>query len=98
MPEKSDHEAAIALTYDGENAPTVSATGQDELAREMIRIAEENGVPLYEDPDLAALLSRLDLGESIPETLYRVIAEVLAYSFYLQGFTPDDFQDADRER
>lgn len=98
MPENSDHEAAIALTYDGENAPTVSATGQNELAREMIRIAEENGVPLYEDPDLAALLSRLDLGESIPETLYRVIAEVLAYSFYLQGFTPDDFRDADRER
>lgn len=93
MPENSDHEAAIALTYDGTNAPTVSATGQDELAREMIRIAQENGVPLYEDPDLAALLSRLDLGEAIPETLYRVIAEILAYSFYLQGFTPEDFRD-----
>ncbi|MEQ6886905.1 EscU/YscU/HrcU family type III secretion system export apparatus switch protein [Salicola sp. Rm-C-2C1-2] len=98
MPENSDHGAAIALTYDGENAPTVAATGQNELAHEMIRIAEENGVPLYEDPDLAALLSRLDLGESIPETLYQIIAEVLAYSFYLQGFTPDDFRDADRER
>ncbi|XOZ33916.1 EscU/YscU/HrcU family type III secretion system export apparatus switch protein [Halomonadaceae bacterium KBTZ08] len=93
MPENNDHEAAIALTYDGENAPSVSATGQDELAREMIRLAEANGVPLYEDPDLAALLSRLDLGEAIPETLYRVIAEVLAYSFYLQGFTPEDFQE-----
>ncbi len=88
-------EAAIALTYDGENAPTVAATGQDELAREMIRIAQENGVPLYEDPDLAALLGRLDLGEAIPETLYRVIAEILAYSFYLQGFTPEDFQRND---
>ena len=93
MPDNSDHEAAIALTYDGANAPTVSATGQDELAREMIRVAQENGVPLYEDPDLAALLSRLDLGEAIPETLYRVIAEILAYSFYLQGFTPEDFRD-----
>lgn len=93
MPDNRDHEAAIALTYDGANAPTVSATGQDELAREMIRVAQENGVPLYEDPDLAALLSRLDLGEAIPETLYRVIAEILAYSFYLQGFTPEDFRD-----
>ncbi|PAU81385.1 flagellar protein FhlB [Halovibrio salipaludis] len=97
MPDNSDHEAAIALTYDGANAPTVSATGQDELAREMIRVAQENGVPLYEDPDLAALLSRLDLGEAIPETLYRVIAEILAYSFYLQGFTPEDFQDGRRK-
>ncbi|KAA8984260.1 EscU/YscU/HrcU family type III secretion system export apparatus switch protein [Halospina sp. K52047b] len=97
MPDNRDHEAAIALTYDGANAPTVSGTGQDELAREMIRIAQENGVPLYEDPDLAALLSRLDLGEAIPETLYRVIAEILAYSFYLQGFTPEDFQDGRRK-
>lgn len=96
MREKDEQqEAAIALTYDGQNAPTVTATGQDELAREMIRIAEENGVPLYEDPDLAALLSRLDLGEAIPETLYRVIAEILAYSFYLQGFTPEDFRQQD---
>ena len=92
MPERDEQQAAIALTYDGENAPSVTATGQDELAHEMIRIAEENGVPLYEDPDLAALLARLDLGEAIPETLYRVIAEILAYSFYLQGFTPEDFQ------
>ncbi|MGM0449563.1 MAG: EscU/YscU/HrcU family type III secretion system export apparatus switch protein [Pseudomonadota bacterium] len=96
MREKGEQqEAAIALTYDGQNAPTVTATGQEELAREMIRIAEENGVPLYEDPDLAALLSRLDLGEAIPETLYRVIAEILAYSFYLQGFTPEDFRQQD---
>lgn len=96
MPERDEQqEAAIALTYDGENAPTVSATGQDELARDMIRIAEENGVPLYEDPDLAALLGRLDLGEAIPETLYRVIAEILAYSFYLQGLTPADFRQDD---
>lgn len=96
MPERDEQqEAAIALTYDGENAPTVSATGQDELARDMIRIAEENGVPLYEDPDLAALLGRLDLGEAIPETLYRVIAEILAYSFYLQGLAPADFRQDD---
>ena len=96
MPDRRDQqEAAIALTYDGQNAPTVSATGQDELARELIRIAEENGIPLYEDPDLAALLARLDLGEAIPQTLYQVIAEILAYSFYLQGFTPDDFRRED---
>ena len=84
-------EAAIALKYDGANAPRVSATGQNAIAREMIAIAEEHGIPLYEDPDLAALLGRLDLGEEIPETLYYVIAEVLAYAFYLQGRTPADF-------
>lgn len=91
--EENESQAAIALKYDGKNAPNVSATGQNAIAREMIAIAEEHGVPLYEDPDLAALLSRLDLGEEIPETLYRVIAEILAYAFYLQGKTPDDFAE-----
>lgn len=84
-------EAAIALKYDGAHAPSVSATGQNAVAREMIAIAEEHGIPLYEDPDLAALLGRLDLGGEIPETLYYVIAEILAYAFYLQGKTPADF-------
>ena len=90
---KKDGQAAIALKYDGQNAPNVTATGQNDIAREIMAIAEEHGIPLYEDPDLAALLSRLDLGEEIPETLYRVIAEVLAYAFYLQGRTPEDFAD-----
>jgi len=97
VPEHSDHskqpEAAIALKYDGAQAPNVSATGQNAVAREMIAIAEEHGIPLYEDPELAALLGRLDLGEEIPETLYYVIAEILAYAFYLQGKTPADFND-----
>lgn len=94
MPEHRKHEAAIALTYDGENAPRVSATGQDDLAREIVQIARENGIPLYEDPDLAALLSRIDLGEAIPETLYHIIAEILAYLFFLQGKTPEDFRNS----
>lgn len=92
MRDQKHQDAAIALTYDGENAPTVSASGQDELAREIIEIAREHGVPLYEDPDLAALLSRIDLGEAIPETLYHVVAEILAYAFFLQGKTPEDFR------
>ena len=82
-------DAAIALRYDGLGAPEVTASGQDALAREIIELARAHGVPLYEDEDLAAILGRLDLGEEIPETLYRVIAEILAYAFHLQGKTPE---------
>ena len=32
----------------------------------------------------------LDLNEEIPETLYRVIAEILAFAFNLEGRTPED--------
>ncbi|MDX1756657.1 MAG: EscU/YscU/HrcU family type III secretion system export apparatus switch protein [Marinobacter sp.] len=82
--------AAVALKYDGQRAPTIAATGTEELAEEIIRIAQEHGVPLYENAELAGILSRLELNDEIPETLYRVIAEILAFAFNLQGRTPDD--------
>lgn len=87
---RHQREAAVALKYDGKRAPTVAASGMDEVAREIIRIAREHQVPLYENPELAGILARLDLNEEIPETLYRVIAEILAFAFSLQGRTPDD--------
>lgn len=90
MTQKPSRQAAVALKYDGAHAPTVSATGTDELAEEIIRIAREHGVPLYENAELAGILSRLDLNDEIPETLYRVIAEILAFAFNLQGKTPAD--------
>jgi len=82
--------AAVALKYDGERAPTIAATGTHELAEEIIRIAREHGVPLYENAELAGILARLDLNEEIPETLYRVIAEILAFAFNLEGRKPED--------
>ncbi len=80
--------AAVALKYDGNTAPTIAATGTYELAEEIVRIAQEHGVPLYENPELASILSRLALNDEIPETLYQVIAEILAFAFHLQGKTP----------
>jgi flagellar biosynthesis protein len=79
---------AIALQYDGENAPIVTASGEGDIAEEIIRIAKEHGVPLREDMMLAALLSELELGEEIPPLLYRVIAEVIAYAYIVSGKVP----------
>jgi len=79
---------AIALQYDGENAPTVTASGEGAIAEEIIRVAREHGVPLREDVMLAALLSELELGEEIPPLLYRVIAEVIAYAYIVSGKMP----------
>ena len=83
--------AAVALKYDGSGAPKVAATGQGAVADEIVKLAREHGVPLYEHPDLVEILAKLNRGEEIPETLYRVIAEILAFAFHLQGKTPDDF-------
>ena len=82
--------AAVALKYDGERAPIIAASGTHELAEEIVRIAREHNVPLYENPELASILARLELNEEIPETLYRVVAEILAFAFNLQGRTPED--------
>lgn len=47
-------------------------------------------MPLYENAELASILARLSLNEEIPESLYRVIAEILAFAFHIRGLTPED--------
>ncbi|HEX5843519.1 MAG TPA: EscU/YscU/HrcU family type III secretion system export apparatus switch protein [Pseudomonas sp.] len=79
---------AIALTYDGQNAPTLSAKGDDELAEAILAIAREYEVPIYENAELVGLLARLELGDAIPEQLYRCIAEIIAFAWYLKGKCP----------
>jgi len=92
----TDHTpAAVALKYDGEQAPIISATGTWELAEEIIRIAREHEVPLYENAELAGILARLSLNDEIPEELYRVIAEILAFAFHIRGRTPEDAAPSD---
>lgn len=88
--EKSDT-AAIALQYDGKRAPTVLATGQAELAEEILAIAREHEIPIYENPDLVSLLTSLSLGDEIPPELYHIIAEIIAFAFHLKGTLPPDF-------
>lgn len=85
-------EIAIALNYDQQSTPTVSATGHDEIAEQIIALAEEHDIPLHSDPDLAALLSRIPLGDEIPENLYRAVAEVIAFAYLLTGKFPAGFQ------
>jgi flagellar biosynthesis protein len=90
---------AVALSYDGNRAPVVSAEGSGDLAEQIIAIAREHGVPLFENPQLLALLQEIGLGEEIPETLYLCIAQVIAFAYKIQGKTPQGWQPptADRE-
>lgn len=81
---------AIALEYDGENTPTVTAKGTNEIAQKIIEIAKLQGIPIQENPDLVYLLSQVDLGEDIPEMLYTAVAEVLAFAYWLTGKKPWD--------
>jgi len=86
---------AIALYYDGDNAPRITAKGFGPLADEIVALAEAHDVPLQQDPQLSALLAQLDLGEAVPETLYVAVAEVIAFAYMVTGRFPKGKQAAD---
>ncbi len=83
--EKADIITTVALMYDGENAPTITAKGSGHIGAEILRIAEENNIPLHEDAELVQLLSQLELGDEIPRALYITIAQVIAFAYIISG-------------
>ena len=80
--------SAVALLYDGKHAPSIVAKGSGEIARQILALADKHKIPLHEDPELLALLSKLDLGQEIPEKLYLAVAQVIAFAYYLSGKLP----------
>ncbi len=87
-------DVAVALYNDGENAPRITAKGRGELAQRILAVAEANEIPLQDDPELAAILAQIPLGTEIPESLYRAIAEIIAFAYLLSGKRPPGFSDA----
>lgn len=85
-------DVAVALLYDGENAPRITAKGRGGLAEQIIALAEEYDIPLHEDGELAALLSQIPLGDEIPESLYVAIAHVIAFAYLVSGKFPPGFE------
>ena len=77
--------AAVALKYDTatDNAPKVIAKGRGLVAEKIIALARAQDIPMREDPDLVQMLTQLDLDQEIPPTLYKVVAELLAFVYRL---------------
>jgi flagellar biosynthesis protein len=75
--------AAAALQYDPlkPEPPELVAVGRGVTADEIVRVAKERGIPIYEEPGLVEALARLDVSDRIPRELYAVVAEVLAYVY-----------------
>ena len=71
---------AIALTYEpGTSAPAIVAAGRGYVADRIIETAKENDVPLYEDGELSDTLMRLQIGDTLPPELYKVVADILIF-------------------
>ena len=73
---------AVALDYDREKQPipVILAKGKDDVARRMIKVAEEENIPVMREPPLArALYAEGNEGEQIPDDLLIPVAKVLRY-------------------
>ena len=78
---------SVALKYDGETmvAPAVLAKGADHLALRIREIAKENDIPIVENIMLARTLYKtVKVGHGVPRTLYKAIAEILAFVYKLR--------------
>jgi flagellar biosynthesis protein len=73
--------AALRYDKDKENAPRVLAKGEGEVAKNIIKIAELNNLPIKKDEDLIELLSKVEIDKEVPEALYKAVAEVFSFIY-----------------
>jgi len=74
-------DVAAALRYDSsrDSAPVVVAAGTGRMAQKIVEVARREGVPLYQDSELAKTLCDLGIGVEIPPRLYEAVAKVLVF-------------------
>ena len=79
---------AVAIKYDKEkgSAPVVVAKGADYVAAKIKEIARDNDVEIVENKPLARMIYfNVELGDEIPQEMYQMVAEVLAYVYRLKN-------------
>jgi flagellar biosynthesis protein len=88
---KKEQDKAIALKYERgkDTAPRVAAKGRGSVAEKILAIAREHNIPIKQDKTLLDALYRLDISEEIPEDLYRVVAEILAFVYRMNRMRAD---------
>lgn len=88
-----DRKKAVALSYkEGMYAPQVVARGRGVVAEAIIDQARDAGIFVHESPELVNLLMQVDLDRHIPPELYRAVAELLAWIFWLENRGPSEWR------
>lgn len=70
--------------------PVVVAKGSEEIAERILDEARKHGVYVAQDPQLLAMLARLDIDQEIPPNLYAAVAVILSWAYWLKGMEPGD--------
>jgi len=83
MIDKQYIKKATALKYDDQkdNAPKAIAQGSGLTAANIIKIAQENGIPIKKDEDLVNMLSQIELNQEIPIELYKAVSEIFSFIY-----------------
>lgn len=80
-----DFDKAVALKYiSSMPAPFILARGRQLQAEKIISLAEKHGIAVVNDPGLAESLFVLDIGRMIPESLFEIVAEILAFVYSIE--------------
>lgn len=86
-----DNDISVALDYDGQSAPKVTAKGRGEIARQIVEIARRHGIPIQQNEKLTAMLANVELSDEIPPALYVAVAQLLAFLYHINGKRPEDY-------
>ncbi|MBG6160690.1 flagellar biosynthesis protein [Labrenzia sp. EL_195] len=70
---------AVALQYENEGAPVVTAKGAGSIAEQIERLAKEAGVPIEQNPMMAEALSQIEIDQEIPIELYQAVAVLIGF-------------------
>lgn len=81
---KLNRAAALKYNQNEDSAPHLIAKGKGNIAEKIIAEAEKNNIPIREDEDIIKVLMQMNIGDEIPEDLYRVIAEILSFIYLLE--------------
>lgn len=78
---------AVALRYpENADAPFISAKGNGFSAEKILKIAQENKIPVVKNENLTNVLCVQSVGQIIPEDLYEAVAKVFAVIQSLERF------------
>ncbi len=87
MKKKSRQKSALSLHFDQQKsqAPKVTAKGKGLMADRIIELARQHDIPVREDPDLVEVLSQVEVNQEVPPSVYRVVAELLAWVYKMNN-------------
>ena len=73
------NQLAVALHYDKTGAPRVIAKGKGPIGAKIIAVAKAHDIPIEENEVLAGALSNVEIGDEIPQELYKAVAQVIGF-------------------